>query len=393
MGEKTRPTEKPPLILIDDEPDALETLQDILEASGYEVHSFQSGRQAIEFVSHRTGNLILTDILLQDLNGLKVLQVVREIDPDSAIIMMTGNTSLQMAIDAMNQGAYAYILKPINMEELKVLLKKAVREIRLSFENKKLVDRLQLTNRDMEVSNRRLESLNREMEEILHIVSHDLRSPLINIQGFSTKLAGLTGSVRQKLGDELTKEAETCVGFIQKGVKNMDTLISGLLRLSRIGRKAEAHQNNDLEKMITDIRAVFEFEMKEHSIQFIRKQKFPTIWCRRDEINQVFSNLISNAIRYRSPSRASEIELSFEEAHDAYKFLVKDNGIGIDKKDHERIFKIFERVGDSPVKGEGLGLALVKKIIEQHDGKIWVESFRDRGSTFYFTLPKQRLVS
>lgn len=387
MGEKAKTSEvrSIPLILIEDEPDARETLQDILEASGYAVRSFAGGKEALQIVSHQTGNLILADILLPDLDGLKVLQSVKEMDPDSVVIMMTGNTSLQMAIEAMNKGAYAYILKPINMEELKVLLKKACREIHLSQENKKLVDSLQLSNRDLETINRRLAFLNAEMEDILHIVSHDLRGPLINIQGFSSKLT-------EQLKDRPSKKITSCVGFIQKGVARMDSLIGGLLRVSRVGRKVEPFLENDLDKLVEEMRAVFAFEMKDRKIQFVKTQKLPRVWCRKDEISQVFSNLIGNAIHYMGAKPKKEIGVGFEEAFDHFKFWVKDTGIGIDKKDQERIFKLFERLEEIPVKGEGLGLALVKKIIQGHDGRVWVESYKGKGSTFFFTLPKRRPV-
>ncbi|OGQ04098.1 MAG: hypothetical protein A2W61_07100 [Deltaproteobacteria bacterium RIFCSPLOWO2_01_44_7] len=371
-----------PIILIEDEAGARETLQDILEEDGYQVQAFEGGKKALQAIAHQTGGLILADILLPDIDGLKVLQLTKEMDPDSAVIMMTGNTSLQMAIDAVNKGAYAYILKPINMEELKVLLKKACREVRLFKENKKLVDSLQLTNRDLEAINRRLVSLNEEMESILHIVSHDLRAPLINIQGFSTKLSGLVEPSK-------SEELSTCIRFIHKGVEKMDALIQGLLRVARVGHKAYPFQENDLDKIVEDIRAVFDFELKDRSIQFIKPKKFPKIWCRKDEINQVFSNLISNAIHYMGNQPKKTIEVGFEETFDYFKFWVRDTGIGIAKKDMERIFKLFERLEEIPVKGEGLGLALVKKIVQRHDGKVWVESYKGEGSTFYFTLPKK----
>lgn len=390
MGEKKTSFDESPLILLEEESRSLEKLRSRLEAEGWEVKPFQDWKEAIAFLSGRSGSLILIDILFPGFREQKMLQTIRDIDPDSVTIAMTHTASLSLALETMEQGAYAYVLKPVNIEELKVVLKKAVRESHLSLENRKLIDRLQIINRNLEISNWRLSSLNGEMEDFLHVVSHDLMAPLINIQGFSTKLSGLIDSLGSGSQGHLSEEIETCIRFIQKGVKNMDSLIGGLLRISRIGRKVSVFQNNDLEKVMEDIQAIFEFEMKEHAVRFLRKKKFPVVWCRRDEISQVFSNLISNAIRYREPTHPSEIEISFEEEGDAYKFWVRDNGIGIDKKDQGRIFKLFERGAETPVKGEGLGLALVKKIVEQHDGKIWVESYKGRGATFYFTLPKQK---
>lgn len=379
-----------PIIVIDDDPGTRETLSDILTGWGYQARIFEKGKEAIKALEENPLNLLLTDIKLPDISGLEVMQIAREINPDIAIVIMTGHASVENAVWAINQGANAYIVKPFNLEELRAILKKALREVRLSQENKQLIDRLQLTNRNVEMAKRELEktnaylaSLTQEMEDLLHIVSHDLKSPLINIQGFTSRLKEQLAS--NKLSDPAITQS---FAFIQKGVFKMDQMIQSLLHLSRIGRQADPFEKNDLNQMIQDIRDVFSHQLGQKKIEFVCNP-LPCLYYRANEINQVFSNLIANAINYMGEKSPKKIEIRCISQEASFLFSVRDTGIGIEEKNFERIFKIFSRLGGETVPGEGLGLAIVRKIIHGHGGKIWVESEKGKGSTFNFTLPKK----
>jgi signal transduction histidine kinase len=115
----------------------------------------------------------------------------------------------------------------------------------------------------------------------------------------------------------------------------------------------------------------------------------PDIFCEKERINQVFSNLLSNAVNYIGENPNPQIEINYQDKGKSFLFCVRDSGIGIEEKNFDKIFQLFKRVGDMDVKGDGMGLAYVKKIIQQHQGEIWVESEKGKGSTFYFTLPKR----
>ncbi|RKY31260.1 MAG: hypothetical protein DRP74_05255 [Candidatus Omnitrophota bacterium] len=253
-----------------------------------------------------------------------------------------------------------------------------------------------------------LARINSEMEELLHIVSHDLRSPLINIQGFTQRLEPLFQSVVNninevvkenidgKIKDKLTavkteveEKFPVSLRFITKGVDKMDSLLSNLLAVSRVGRKADPVQVNDLNNVLGDVLAIFNHQLKAKGIDIIRRE-LPAVPCRRNEINQVFSNLISNAINYMKQEPPKIIEIGYTENPQDYQFFVRDTGIGISEEDYEKVFKMFTRVGEIDASGEGIGLAYVQKIIRSHKGKIWVESKKGSGSTFYFTLPKEQ---
>ncbi len=260
--------------------------------------------------------------------------------------------------------------------------------------------------RKLERSTQELTAVNQEMEDLLRVVSHDLRAPLINIQGFSKRLepvmqetlqtldrmaahsqdngvrqdvAALRGAVHHRFTESL--------GFISKGVEKMDTLLSSLLAVSRVGRKADPLAPNDLNAIVDDVLATLDHQLKERSIQIIRHPLPAQVPCRRNEINQVFSNLISNAINYMGPSERRCIEIGATEAEDHVECFVRDTGVGISPEDRERVFQMFTRLHAVDAPGEGVGLAYVKKILRSHGGRIWVTSARGQGSTFFFTLP------
>lgn len=279
----------------------------------------------------------------------------------------------------------------------------------------RMVERLQASKADLEDYTRRLEhsaqelaSVNQEMEDLLRVVSHDLRAPLINIQGFSRRLEpimqeairtldqlaahstdnGARGQVTAIKGAVQTRFTES-LQFISKGVEKMDTLLSLLLAISRVGRKADPVQPHDLDTIVDDVLATFDHQLNEAAIRVLRHPLPQAVPCRRNEINQVFSNMISNAIKYMGTSEQRFIEIGSTQHDDHVECFVRDTGIGIAPEDQERIFQMFTRLQAVDAPGEGIGLAYIKKILRSHGGRIWVTSVRGQGSTFSFTLPMQ----
>ncbi|MDP3767602.1 MAG: ATP-binding protein, partial [Dehalococcoidia bacterium] len=254
----------------------------------------------------------------------------------------------------------------------------------------RMVEELQASKSDLEENNRRLEQttrdlsvLNQEMEDLLHVVSHDLRAPLINIQGFSKRLE------TEANGRQEPRTAES-LRFIAKGVEKMDALLASLLAISRVGRKADPAQLHDLDAVLDDVLATFEHQLKEQAIQVIRHPLPKAVPCRRNEINQVFSNLVSNAINYMGAADRRFIEIGGAATPEGAEVFVRDTGVGIAAEDQERIFGMFTRLQAVDVPGEGVGLTYVRKILRSHGGAIRVESSRGQGSLFTVTLPMKR---
>ena len=251
-----------------------------------------------------------------------------------------------------------------------------------------------------------LAELNKEMEDVLRVVSHDLRAPLINIQGFSNRLsrslrdlqARVEVIVREGKSEQselALKELQGTIGpkleeslkFIGKGVEQMDSLLSQLLAISRIGRKSEPMEPQDLNRILDDVLATFDHQLHERRIQVSRHPLPSNVPCRKNEIRQVFANLLSNSINYMGDCAEPKIEIGGVGRADQIECYVRDTGIGIAPADHDRIFQAFTRLEVLAVPGEGVGLAFVKRVIRSHGGRIWVDSSMGMGSTFHFTLP------
>jgi len=283
----------------------------------------------------------------------------------------------------------------------------------------RMVEQLQESKGDLEQYTRQLErstqelsALNAEMEDVLRVVSHDLRAPLINIQGFSKRLEPLMRDtlkgvdelvasspergVRERaaiLKDNFEKRFTESLEFISKGVEKMDTLLASLLAMSRVGRKADPLLPNDLNQILDDVLATFDHQLNERAIHVIRHPLPTQVPCRRNEINQVLSNLVSNAINYMGATGDRFIEIGGKELRDRVECYVRDTGVGIGPDDHERVFHMFTRLGTVQAPGEGIGLAYVKKILRAHGGAISMTSQRGQGSVFTFTLPREPIAA
>ncbi|MCU7495677.1 MAG: response regulator [Ignavibacteria bacterium] len=225
-----------------------------------------------------------------------------------------------------------------------------------------------------------LERSNKELEQFAYVASHDLQEPLRMVSNFTQLLS-------KRYSQKLDAEADTMINFAVDGARRMQMLITDLLTFSRVMTKGMPFNSVDLNEVLASAEKNLQITIKESGAEII-KDHLPTVKADPIQITQLFQNLISNAIKFRS-KRRPVVHIGLEEKVDHWIFSVSDNGIGIDPQYKERIFVIFQRLHDmSEYPGTGIGLAICKKIVERHRGKIWVESVLGEGSTFYFTLEK-----
>jgi PAS domain S-box-containing protein len=252
--------------------------------------------------------------------------------------------------------------------------------------------------------NRDLIQKNAELEQIVFVASHDLRSPLVCVQGFGRRLAdaraeivGLMAraeprkAVAGRIAAIIDQEMPEALSRIQRSVLKMDVLLSGLLRLSRFGHAALRIETLEVRGIVADVVDDFKYTCREKGAQIAIADALPR--CRGDagQINQVFSNLIDNALKYLDPTRPGRIFISGTTEGKEVHYCVEDNGIGMDPEHCEKAFEIFQRLnpGDG-IAGEGLGLTIVRRILLRQNGKIWVKAAPGRGAKFFVSLPADR---
>ncbi|HXK30615.1 MAG TPA: GAF domain-containing protein [Candidatus Binatia bacterium] len=220
---------------------------------------------------------------------------------------------------------------------------------------------------------------NKELEQFAYVASHDLQEPLRMVAGYTQLLA-------KRYGDRLDQKAKEYIGFAVDGARRMQGLIEDLLTYSRVGSKEKAFAWTDCEAALDRALAGLQVAIEECGAT-VTHDPLPTVMGDEFQLGQLFQNLIGNAIKYRN-SKAPQVQVSCKQETEQWTFAVKDNGIGIDPQYRERIFQIFQRLHTrEEYEGSGIGLAICKKIVERHGGRIWVESEIGKGSTFYFTLP------
>jgi len=250
-------------------------------------------------------------------------------------------------------------------------------------ERKRAEEDLKALNESLEQRSEELARSNAELEDFTYVVSHDLKEPLRGIEAFSGFLAA-------DYGDRLNEKGQEYISVLRGNAVRMSALIEDLLQLSRVGRVQQEYATVAVDSLLGSARRDLQFALEEKKVDLRIQPDLPTITCDEVRIKQVFTNLISNAIKFNDKQQPV-VEIACHEDETAYTFSVRDNGIGIDKRYHEKIFGIFQRLGPREgYEGTGAGLTICRKIVEAHGGKIWVESKVGEGSTFSFTIPKTR---
>jgi PAS domain S-box-containing protein len=261
----------------------------------------------------------------------------------------------------------------------------------------KLTRELRRRVEDLAAVNDELRQKSAENESFVYSVSHDLRSPLVNLQGFSQELSLASGSVKTLLSNPavpeeirrqglslLAGDLEESITYIRNAVQHLGNIIDGLLRLSRAGRVEYDFEPVHAGAVAADVLSAMHGTVLQSGAR-IELRPLPTVRADRNALGQVFANLIGNALKSLDPERPGVVEIRADGA-DPPVFVVRDNGVGIPLEYQPKIFQVFQHVRPGPAQGEGMGLAIVHRIVERHGGRIWFESAPGVGTTFYFSL-------
>ncbi|MCX5814714.1 MAG: PAS domain S-box protein [Proteobacteria bacterium] len=247
-------------------------------------------------------------------------------------------------------------------------------------EHKLTEEKVQGLNRELEQRVSELNITNKELETFNYSVSHDLRTPLIAIEGFSRILM-------EKYGHHLDEKGQHLLGMINRNTKRMGELIEDLLEFFSLGRKNIKFTTIDMEKITNDIITDFKTVFPDDTFH-IGLDQLPPAYGDKKMVRQVLINLMGNAIKYSRPKGAALIRVGGWMEEDKNTYYVKDNGIGFPMEEIDKIFEVFERLhGSDEIEGTGVGLAIVKRVVLKHGGGVWAEAKADEGATFYFSLP------
>lgn len=256
-----------------------------------------------------------------------------------------------------------------------------------------------LAEEKQERLNRELAAKTTELEQLVYTASHDLRTPLVSVNGFVGELGkslndlnaelgrvNVTPAERERLAAVIERDIPFELKFIEAGTARLGALLNGLLRLSRLGRTAIKSEELDMDSLVADVLRSIAYTVKEAGAS-VAVSDLPRCVGDSTAVSEVVSNLIDNAIKYRSPDRSLILSISGKDECVRAVYCVEDNGIGIDQGSKEHVFEPFYQADPKKSKGEGLGLTIVTRILGRLDGRAWVESEAGRGSRFYFSLP------
>jgi len=374
-----------PILIVDDTQENLTLFASMLKNLQQPIFTAASGAEALVICEQQDFAVILLDVQMPDMDGFEVAERVRA-SRRGASTPIVFVTALETDISSVKRGyalgAIDYMFKPVVRE---ILRAKVAAFIEL-FQQKDALQRALARAQEAESKLTRqavdLRRSNEELEQFAYVASHDLKEPLRMVTSYVQLLS-------RRYKGKLDKDADEFIGFAVEGVDRMRALIDDLLKYSRVGTRREPFTLTDCGATLDVVRSNLEVAIAESGAR-IDVGPLPIIMADGRQLEQLFQNLLANAIKFRG-ERAPEIQVSAQRCNDGHppgwQFTVRDNGIGLDPRFAEKIFLIFQRLhqrGEYP--GTGIGLAVCKKIVAGHGGAIWVESQPGAGATFHFTV-------
>jgi two-component system sensor histidine kinase/response regulator len=370
------------ILIVDDVPANLEVVGWHLERHGYCAVVAQGGEEGIERAELVRPSLILLDVLMPGVDGFETCRRLkaRESTREIPVIFMTALTDTADKLTGFEVGAVDYVTKPLDGAEVlaRIGTHLTLDSLRRQLQTQNI--QLQHEIRAREEVQRALQRSNAELEQLAYVASHDMQEPLRMVASYLQLVA-------QRYQGKLDTDADEFIGFAVDGAKRMQTLINDLLSYSRVGTKARPLAPTACETLVATAISDLSVAIRETGAR-ITHGPLPIVMADAMQLTQLFQNLLGNAIKYHG-TEPPLVHIEAEPAGSDWCFSVRDNGIGIAPEYFERIFVLFQRLhGRREYSGTGIGLALCKKIIERHGGRIWVESTPGAGSVFRFTIPR-----
>jgi signal transduction histidine kinase len=418
------------VLIVDDEESVTITMAAILEMDGYSVATALRAHDALEQIAAEEFDLVLTDLRLGDFDGMDVLAAARRKSVETVGIVLTGYASMESAVTALREGAYDYMLKPADVEELRATVARGIERRKLGRQLRARVADLEVANRtihelneglqdrvaqatqalqerveeldaaraELQTSYEKLQELDKLKSQFLSIASHELKTPITAMSGF-VQIA--VRRIRRRLGagrpneTDWKKEEETLLEqleVVQRQTTKLARLVDELLDVSRIesGRLELRVSDVDLPELVAEVARRHQLMATKHELrlQYEPGHKL-SVRGDRDHLEQVLNNLIGNAMKYSPDGGPIEVKVARSGEREV-EFAVADRGIGIRSTELARVFGLFYRSPDRlarDVGGMGLGLYITKEIVDRHNGRIWAESEVGKGTTFHVALP------
>ncbi len=370
------------VLVVDDTPDNLRLLSRMLTRRGYNVRPVPNGLLALESVRLEPPDLILLDIMMPQMDGYKVCKELKadEQTRDIPVIFISALNEVFDKVKAFQVGGVDYITKPFQFEEVAARVKThlTIRDLQKGLEEKNAQLEQEVTERKRVEAT--LQERNAELDTFAHTVAHDLKNPVNAVRGFAELLLMTYGQMAEA---DLKKSIKR---IVQAGYK-IEGIINELMLLAGLRQQVVKPVPLDMAEIVEETMARLASLIEDYEGEFVMPDSWPIAKGYGPWIEEIWANYMSNALKYGGePPR---VELGATERDDGMiSFWVRDNGTGISQEEQQRLFTPFTRLEQVRAKGHGLGLSIVRRIVEKLGGEAGVESEIGRGSVFSFTLPK-----
>ncbi|MCL5024399.1 MAG: response regulator [Nitrospirae bacterium] len=433
------------ILVVEDSPTQAEELRYILERSGYAVHAAGNGKEALELMARSAPAIVVTDIIMPEMDGFELCKTIKADEKlrNIPVILLTALSEPEDVLKGLECGGDSFLTKPCDEGYLlghidHVLVNAGIRKaakadegeiffkgrrysitsgrrqildllistyetaVMKNHELKKAKEKMEVLNQQLhsEIAERRrreeevrklnedlrsralqLEEANKDLEGFSYSVSHDLKAPLRAINGFSQILV-------EEYAGKLDDECRGLLNTIGENAKKMSRLIDDILAFSRAGRKEILMSVIDAGAMLNTLIGEMAPSYSGRTVRFELKE-LPPLVGDAATVQQVFFNLIANAIKFTRPREVALIEIGGEVKRNEVVYHVRDNGVGFPHEYSDKLFGVFQRLHSSgEFEGTGIGLAIVKRVINKLGGRVWAESRVNEGATFYFSLPR-----